>query len=365
MKGYEVEILSPLNIGNGSKKMPFEYILKNGQVGLINVYKLLEDVNKINYLVDGVVNGLRSGRIDWKVLKINVENYIDYRLDYTGFSPIKGEITEFIKTAGKPYIPGSSIKGALRSSITRAMHNSISNNYISSLDFSFKNSSVKKERVDDKAEEDVFGKPHNSPFRFLNIGDTEPFKVEEMGIFEMKILNICNGKVKWYKYQDNKDNPNEAVSIYLEGLKRGSKNTGYINIDKRINDDYIIREGKIQRAEIIKNFISLVKKDVSSYIEKETRFFEKYNLPEIGNFYKKLKEINDKLKENELIIQIGFGTGFNSKTISSLFDEKNKIKLEKYYNRNFDKNLFPKTRRIIFENGKPNAVPGWVKISFK
>ena len=360
-----MEILSPINIGNGSKKMPFEYIFKNEQVDFINIYKLLEDVSKFNYLMDSVINGLRSGRVDWKGLKINIENYIDYRLDYTGFSPVTGEITEFIKTAGKPYIPGSSIKGALRSSITRAMYNSISKNYISSLDFAFKNSFVKKERLDDKAEEDVFGKPHNSPFRFLHIGDTEPFKVEDIGVFEVKILNICNGKAKWYKYQDNKDNPKEAVSIFLEALKKGSKNNGYISIDKKISDSFVIETGKIKMADAIKNFASLIKKDVANYIEKETRFFEKYNLPEIVIFYKKLKEMNDKLKENEIMIQIGFGTGFNSKTISSLFDEKNKIKLEKYYNRNFDIGLFPKTRRIIFENGKPSAVPGWVKLILK
>lgn len=359
-----MEVISPLNIGNGSKKMPFEYVFINGQVGLIDIYKLLEDVSKVRYLSDGVINGLRSGRVDWKALKINIDNYIEYRLDYTGASPVNKEIIEFIKTAGKPFIPGSSIKGALRSSITRALYNSVEGEYINSLDFSLKRN-AKKKRVDDEAEDNVFGKPHNSPFRFLQIGDTDPFDIRDIGVYEMKVLNICNGKVKWYNNRDNKENYNEALSLFLEALKKGSKNNGYVNNDKKANDNFIIEAGKIQRANIIKNFISLIKKDVSNYIEKETKFFERYNLHEIVSFYKKLKEINNQLKDNEVIIQIGFGTGFNSKTVSSLFDVKDKIKLERFYNRNFDKNLFPKTRRIIFENGKPSAVPGWVKISFK
>ncbi|SHM86420.1 CRISPR-associated protein, Csm5 family [Caldanaerovirga acetigignens] len=358
MKGYEIEVISPLNIGNGIRKMSFEYVCREGRLKYIDIYKLLKDISRSKVLVDGVICGFRNGYVDWKALRINVDNYIKYILECVGTSAVKGEIVEFIKTAGKPYIPGSSIKGAVRSSITRGLYSSVKQVYTSAID---KESDPK--RADDRAEENVFGKPHSSPFRFLLIGDTEPFDVEDMGIYEMKILNICNGRVKWYNRARNFDNPKDALSIFLEALKKRSKGKGFLSIDGRINDSFIISEGKIKRANDIKNFVSLIRKDINNYIEREIKFYEKFSMYDISNFYKQLKDLSNQLKDNEILIQIGFGSGFNSKTISSLFEGENRLKLKKFIKK-FDSDVFPKTRRIIFKDGKPYTVPGWVKISF-
>lgn len=361
MKGYEIEIISPLSIGNGIKKVPFEYVYSKGRLKYIDIYKLLKDISRSKILIDGVISGFRIGYVDWKALRINVDNYIKYVLECVGTSAVKGEIVEFIKTSGKPYIPGSSIKGAVRSSITRGLYSNVKQIYTSAIDRESKESDPK--RADDRAEENVFGKPHNSPFRFLLIGDTEPFDVEDMGIYEMKILNICNGKVKWYNIANNCDDPKDALSIFLEALKEGSKGKGFLSIDGRINNNFVISEGKIKRANDIKNFVCLIRKDVDNYIEREIKFYEKFSMYDISNFYKQLKDLSNQLKDNEILVQIGFGTGFNSKTVSSLFEGENRLKLKKFIKK-FDSDVFPKTRRIIFKDGKPYTVPGWVKISF-
>lgn len=134
MKKYKLKgtILSPLHIGTGNQIEPFDYVIKNGKLYRI----LLEDFlyqlsDKKRKIFEDIVYGRNLNRIRKYIIEeIDLEKYSAYLVEVTKeieslylskIDDIKNQllIDPFIRTGGenKPYIPGSSIKGAIRTAL--------------------------------------------------------------------------------------------------------------------------------------------------------------------------------------------------------------------------------------------------------
>jgi len=126
------EILSPLHIGTGKEIEPFYYIIKDHKFYKISLDNFLfelpsDDRIAFERLIDeGRLNKIRKFIGE----KVNVEAYSIYSTDVSPevaktynskLDDIQNQllINPFIRTAGenKPYIPGSSIKGAIRTAL--------------------------------------------------------------------------------------------------------------------------------------------------------------------------------------------------------------------------------------------------------
>jgi len=134
MNKYKLKgiILSPLHIGTGNQIEPFDYVIKNGKFYRISLedflYQLSEGERKI---FESIVNSGNLNRIRKYVIEeIDLEKYSAYsvkvtekieRLYLSKINDIQNQllINPFIRTGGenKPYIPGSSIKGAIRTAL--------------------------------------------------------------------------------------------------------------------------------------------------------------------------------------------------------------------------------------------------------
>lgn len=138
-KLYELECISPIHIGSGENLRSFEYLYdsKNRYVYFINETKWIQFLNRHN-LVDAFADRLMHMTAanqntavslwDWLVNKGIAED----ELKELGERKAKAETLELVcgekkslndihvqmaTAAGQPYIPGSSIKGALRTAV--------------------------------------------------------------------------------------------------------------------------------------------------------------------------------------------------------------------------------------------------------
>lgn len=373
----EIEVITPLFIGNGEKYMPFEYIFDRGFFNPINIEQLIEtklrEGNRIFYT--RILDGLKDSNIN--LYTLCQENRIDYKkfVRYSLTSPRLGsydEVHQYIKTGGKVFIPGTSIKGALRSTLTKhalsagpdsrlqVFAESINKAYSKFTNERRLNDSFVKS-LDDEADKKIFGDTYDSSFRFISISDSNLQDPDVLKVSEVKILNICNGSAKWFSRMDvNQDNPDRARSMFLEGIKEGSIFTCFLNLEEASR--YVIEESKIKSPEIVMNFVSCINQEIKSYIRNEISFFKTYGQTEgIARFYNDLLKISENLKENEFLLQLGFGTGMLSKTVLQYLDDDMKSKVAKMSKHRYYGNIYPKTRRIIFENRQPKFVPGWIK----
>ena len=134
MKKYKLKgvILSPLHIGTGSQIEPFDYVIRNGKLYRISLEDFLWQLSKEKReIFENIVNSGNLNKIRKYIIEeIDLEKYSAYSIEVTEkiehlylskIDDIQNQllIDPFIRTGGenKPYIPGSSIKGAIRTAL--------------------------------------------------------------------------------------------------------------------------------------------------------------------------------------------------------------------------------------------------------
>ncbi|ABP65733.1 CRISPR-associated RAMP protein, Csm5 family [Caldicellulosiruptor saccharolyticus DSM 8903] len=378
---YEVEILTPTVIGGQDKIQSFEFVRDGAYLYFINFDRLLEENLFKESFVDELTRGLSGNLKDFNIHDVMTKYNMDfrqfskYKLKLEGVQKFPREIVAFVKSAGRFYIPGSSLKGGIRSFVTKALKKDLIKHYEDALN---PKGRVNPQHLSSDADKKVFSSPDQSPFKYLQISDSSFADPDDVAVFEIKVMNICSGQVKWFAgvkegKTNNVDNPEQSSSILAEGIKPGVKVFGSMKVEKDFVDGNEVvsgLKGKIGinvSAASPEEFLAEVMRAVArDYIKREIDFYSKYNQAQIVSEYRKLLDILNSLEPNQFLIQIGFSTGYLSKTVGIFFTKTHFEKLKMIDKKsNIYPDLFPKTRRIIFKNGQVYTVPGWIKVTIR
>ena len=122
-----IKVLSPVHIGSGEKYTASEYVKSKAKTKKGNILNIIKRMDVSNYFIsldddrkDEFLADLSNPNFNLKNFDNKIPNeYMKYRaIDKTkkDIAPTQ-EITEAIKTLNELYIPGSSIKGAIKSAI--------------------------------------------------------------------------------------------------------------------------------------------------------------------------------------------------------------------------------------------------------
>lgn len=132
IKNYKVyrmslTTLSPIFIGSGEELNKSMYVYNDREIMIIDERKLIKELLLREGLYESFLNGCYSGNLNLtNFLERHLNGYKDmdiYKYKIMSYSDVKtnlkfNNINTFIKSSnGKPYIPGSSIKGAIRTAI--------------------------------------------------------------------------------------------------------------------------------------------------------------------------------------------------------------------------------------------------------
>jgi len=114
-----LQILTPVHIGSGETINRLDYFIKGDYCRRIDIDSLLND-SAFQSIKDKFLESAPSGQpIDKLVPESLLEKHIRYRIPL--HNSVRGtnliEIRLFIKSAGRVYIPGSSLKGAILSAL--------------------------------------------------------------------------------------------------------------------------------------------------------------------------------------------------------------------------------------------------------
>ncbi|MBR1738102.1 MAG: type III-A CRISPR-associated RAMP protein Csm5 [Firmicutes bacterium] len=309
LKCYKVKIktLAPVHIGSGQEIQKSEYVYdkKSGMLYVMDTYKLFEGLSKFNLLdrfeefilrspeatmTDFVEkNGITVFK-DWAAYSY----YVGKAKKYT--NPIKG----YVKDAyGMPYIPGSSLKGAIRSAllstVLRQKNEMFANiatetekerkgyNYLS------RQSSELDVKVFHAARKNEKGEPYtkinnavNSKMRGLIISDSKPVSKDS--------LIVCR------KEDIVKDGTAKSISLLRECIAPNTELEFTMTIDTDVFkysaetlEVAVKSQYKYIKTAFMDNFSAAIKNDIS----------------------------------NGTLLFMGGGTGYVSKTVTySLFYEK-------------------------------------------
>lgn len=336
LKSYtlELEVNTPVYVGNGNTINKKEYIYDNiaKKAFILEPYKLYQYMknNKLGneyekYILKNTRDSLNVWLREHNIHKDEYDEFIRYELECKDVFLERGKtlaISEFIKDGyGCPYIPGSSLKGMLRTillcsdlvvnkdkyvsakqNLQRSIPNRISRRYYLSKET--KKIEAKRYCLLNRPGDKVYwDNPVNDILSGMIVGDSEPLSSAD--------LTLCQ------KVDIKTDGDKKRLNIYRESLKPGTIVRFPITIDTSICEI-----GVNDIMEAINVFADMYYKN---YLNK---FPAKYvSLPAKG------------------MVWIGGGTGFATKTIiysmfgqpiavkliANIFDNINVPKMHKHY----------------------------------
>ena len=380
---YQLQILTPVHIGSGETLNHIDGCYANGRWYCIDLDRVLaHPATDINSLTSEMAR--RDFRWQRYLQQYNMdpEESSAYSLPCPQ-SPEEVEIREAIKSVGnRPYIPGSTLKGAIRTALLSEILNADddiyygSRNQLETLIDQGPRGNPRREQPARRIESAAFGKdPNRDILRALQISDTEPLGSEalEIGMAWTVTLNQ-NGQLV------QKIDRGQEYKNFVQQFQTGQNLTFTLKID-----EILLREREKDRLgfsslqeKVLYDIAEVCRSATHVLLERELEFFENSGLLEMANRYDRLIQVNNRLPVGTFLLQIGWGTGYHANTVTDLFaddedsredlwmDLRERFQLGKSRSNQqqpYDNREFPKTRRILYRGQNPIAPLGWVKIS--
>jgi len=340
----KLSVKSPVLISSNEYLNVSEIYKDKNKIFMLDIDSLLKSNIDIKKLTDIFMNYYNTDNLNDSFNKIqdfyskieNKENYIiKPGIEYEDLDLKKSDIKLSIGTFDKdkkiykPYIPGSSIKGAIRNAIRNEYirKNKIDIIYyydykkhmlkVSSYNFNGNNYKDLDEAIFYKEEQNGSNKGKkeisNDIFKFIEIDDFYP---EE---YSLKIY-----KIKRTKLSNNNSNGIPSYAVFIDS----GTFTGNIKIGRSFNNIYKSNKNEFNKiSEVFSKLINIKINDASDNTKEEIinkilcisgKYYQ--DILKKEEKYYNIKDYN--IKEDKKILLIGFGGGIEEKTIINSLDDE-------------------------------------------
>jgi len=196
---YRITTLTPVSIGDGNTLSAFaDYVLEKGKIHYINQQAIRDKMGKSPELIDFYVEGMIRGKFNttntfdlknfiFNRLKLTLQQAASHSIEAKNVSG-KKEFYTVVKNAGQsPYIPGSTLKGAIKTALLYDWLIDVKNdwceNYLENL-----NNKEERGRLEAQlmAEFDKFE---------LGVSDSSLLEFDTLQAIDIKRLHIKNGSL--------------------------------------------------------------------------------------------------------------------------------------------------------------------------
>jgi CRISPR-associated protein Csm5 len=364
-----------VHVGSGEKLAKnFNFFRQGSKIHVINSSKMFDAVEKLgaNRIKEFTQAVEGKNIVAWLQKQgIHLDGISAYSFTLAGDKTPR-EIHAHIRDAfGNPLIPGSSLKGALRTAIIRKLVRTANNSRLLNSEISAikkRDKGPRPQEADKYFLKNLLGDdPKTNLLRTLTVGDFT-FSSQNMNIHEVYVYRMDS---PFGLNMTRKKNRNSRLMapIVVEKLSESSDSRGIISFDEFLPDKddkekCFKFKAKLSLPWLLDACLSLTQHT----IETELQFLkDKAGKPVDGlrGFYTRLSEQIENLPENEVIIQMAWGSGWRSMTGQLLKSDDLSDDLRKKL-RLADRYLsfpFPKSRRLTLVNGTDSSM-GWIKLSF-
>lgn len=364
----KLKTLTPVHIGSGRElSRDVEFLKMGNEVGVVDEKKILGIIGEENILLWVSMIEKQEPLLDYLLKRqpgLNLSQVSSRTMPlYTkSFNRIKTLKEQLIDGMGHPLIPGSSVKGAIRTAIFNILLKELGHNW--------KEDELKNKwgKFSDKSiQQRIFGKDPNHDFmRFLKIGDAlfEPDSLLAMSVLSMNYLFDRTKRDDKFLLLTEVIGPEEEASIRLKlDIDHWQKNIDAHEIRQNI-------------PEFMSNYESLfqaINSFTRDLVEGEIEFWEEdKNMNVVENYLEELENILKAIKNctpKETVLRLGHGSGWifmtggwakNEKFIDEqLYDQI--VFQTRPGNSRYREYFFPKTRRMDEEG----ELLGFVKLSLE
>lgn len=358
----DVEVLSPIHIGCGRKlQQGYDWVHEAGVTYRLDEARVLDEIWSalspreqdllLSKPLSDVVEARRGGR--------QLRDFAQY--EYRG-QPTLGEIYEHIKTVhGRPYLPGSSLKGALRTAMIRTMVEGVDKKPYTRDMIGRAMANERDARSAKAAAEQIEHNyagpgPNEDVFRALQVGDSDA-PAESLALQKLQVV--------------------PGLDLDVEVMRPGTRLTMPIRIDSYLINTAASTLGfEKSRTDVVRSITRAARFAVEERITKELNRHVKLDEQPPARFYRKLY---DELRREDFdrttfFIQVGFATGWRAKTMLGELDESSallsQVVNDFYLNRggkgrgreHAPGDEFPRARHLAYQAGTPALPMGWLRV---
>jgi CRISPR-associated protein Csm5 len=357
---YNLHFITPVHVGSGLKLGKMDYIVKGDQVMIINLQSLASlpgiDPEELSNAID-----MRGFDIGAYLRRKGVDPAKAASYSINCGQPPQGEIISCLKDGlNNPYLPGSSLKGALRTAILweRIKRDS------SLMDEARQKVLTAIERAGPRnagawaaqplerlflGRDPVKGNhPNYDHLRALKVSDTDIIPKEQLRCFDAAVRNLKGERLE------------TKMTLCVEAFCPGTETQVSLDIDPFLLKDDV--QSKLNlKVEDLKDLEKIARDYYSDYIKSEIDFFSKYNERGPQDFYKKLLSLPE--KRGGMLLRAGWGSGWHGMTVARLFPDLLDDIRDAFRLGRSNVAEFPKTRKLALMDDDPRYKMqpfGWI-----
>ncbi|MDY6917238.1 MAG: type III-A CRISPR-associated RAMP protein Csm5 [Chloroflexota bacterium] len=347
-----IETLSPVHIGSGARPLlrDYDFLVERNRAIVLDVNRLLAQLSD-----EGLDQAAEDPRLDRMLPAEGVEGWKAYELDIASGDPQR--IRQHTKDASLGfYIPGSAVKGALRTAFTWYAHHG-------ALTLGGLGERNNPGKAGDSVEAALLDHdPRNLQrdlLRALRVTDAYPQGEVRARAVAVDVFSLHG--------QPPSLRP-KGQPTYVEAIPRGVVLEATLTLDR-----YVLRPERRVRGlhhsrkrHFFDQMVDRCREFIGVLINLDLDFYGDCGIWKLQAFYETLVKRQASLQPGEFLMPIGWGTGMLSKTIATkltsgeLSTIAETYDLERWQSPVFP-GIFPKTRRLVGDTLARESL-GWVKM---
>ncbi len=374
-----LEVLTPLHAGSGEElRLNLDYIERGSVPLVVDRQRTLDALVSGDQALDKVITG------DWnlaELVKLAGQDF-GYPLPMlSGKSETPATLREQIKDAEfRPYVPGSSLKGAIRTALLAMwLQEKSTESYSSFLPYWDAKKNAPSEKRPAFAATQLTRKafsgdcparevPNRDILRAFQVSDTR-FQIADLRLANIRWFNVVRQdnqyRARWRDMasRQNRDNWQDASGLYAETLTPDSTASLTLGWDRFLLSDLTKWGAPAHGAELLPADFSVLQKVLNNHacriLENEVAFFDQYQVAPLKQQLQKL--LNQMQQDSEgAYLRLAWGSGWRGMT-GDWLDAPSLSTMRELYRLGRQNMPFPKTRRLAVQ-GTPCLPLGWVRL---
>lgn len=377
---YRVTCLTPVLVGDGRRLSPIDYMVWKDQVNVLDQTRIFRLLAKGPRL-DGYLSQLKkSEKLDFASWGGFAQNFAGRRIPFEHASSTpcweraRGEVL-FIPTfaAGPsgPFLPASALKGALRTGVVAARMNPGTLRDVAAR----LQSDRPPRRPAEALETQAVGAPGVSRMKAVGLSDSAPVPVSAFKVYLLRTSTLVprgsafelGWKMSPRGSVDGR-RPEESTPLFAEMAAPGTQFEGRWREDAFFGRPELLRVLNWREFPGTKPLMEAANRYSSALLALHRQYAERAGLALLRQSVDDLAAAAAEAAGSgtACVLPLGWGGGFLTKVASPDTDGEGYREVLRQiglYSRAIQTGLpFPKTRRVIFLENRPAALPGWVRL---